>query len=238
MIISIPIPDKSKCLIKIGDKVNFDTPFYEQSSSKSVTIEVSKRLNISSSTIFHHLKKLVGDSIKKGEVLAAKKGFLTTIKIISEFDGIIKEIDHNKGICVLSVEEQKYSKTTAFFKGEAHNIDSHTIQIKVKSGKEFPLKKSDESFGGKTLYLDKNNEQTINSDCDNHVCISESITLYAQTKTEALGINGFITLSSLPNSTSLPFSQIKNIEDMKKIFQYAFPYCIILKEKSTIIFYE
>ena len=79
MIINVQTDEKSNCLIKEGDKVDFETPFFEKISQSTVTIDVSKKLDIDPGKIFRYLKKLVGEEIKKNQIIALKHSFLNSI---------------------------------------------------------------------------------------------------------------------------------------------------------------
>jgi hypothetical protein len=238
MLINIPIPDNAKCLLKNGDKVDIGTPYLEYKTTSSVSIPIAKKLGISPTSIFKHIKKFVGEPLKKGDIVASKKGLFTSVKIMSEYDGVLKEIDHNEGIFIIDIDDGTNKKDLSYFKGEVETINKKEIQIKVKSAKEYPLKQSTGNFGGKTIYITNIKSIEINTDCDNSICVAESISTYVQSKTEALGIHGYVTLNKLPEETELPNVLLKQIDHMKKIFELKLPYCIIDEKKGIIVFYQ
>lgn len=238
MIISIPIPEGTKCLLKIGTAVDLGQDFLEIENKVSVTIPLAKKFNIPAKDIFKHIKKFVGEPLTKGEILAVKKGFFTTTKILSEYEGTIKEIDHHEGHLVIETSTGEKNKLPAYFKGEIESINKSELKIKVKTGKEYPLKKTSGNFGGKAIYIEDSGVNSITADCNTAIGIAESFTSYSQSKTEALGIDGYISLNTLPEETRLPHAQIKQINDFKKIFEHKLNYCIINEKKSTIIFYQ
>lgn len=238
MIISIAIPEHAKCLLKNGSNVDIGTPFLEFSTQSLVNIPLAKKLKIHPASIFKYIKKFVGEPLKKGEVLALKKGFFSSTKILSEYDGIIKEIDHDDGQLLIEIENNEKKKTLAYFKGEVEEINKYELQLKVKTGKEYLTKKTTGNFGGQTMYLKDSDDKTITAECNNSICVVESPTSYTQSKTEALGINGFITLNSLPEETNLPNALFKQISDIKKVMEYKLPYCIVNEKKGTITFYD
>lgn len=238
MIISIPIPDNAKCLLKNGQTIDINQPFVEYSTITSISIPLSQKLQISSGDIFKYIVKFVGENIKKGEALAIKKGFFSSTKILSEYDGIIKEIDHNNGLCVIDVEKGEKKNILSYFKGEVTEINKKELHLKVKNPHEYLLKESTGNFGGKTIYLKNYSEKAITTQNCNTVCIAETITPYFQSKTEALGIDGYVSLNKLSENTSLPNALFKQIADIKKAIEQNFPYCIIDKKKSIIIFYQ
>ncbi|MBI4225484.1 hypothetical protein HY612_00015 [Candidatus Roizmanbacteria bacterium] len=238
MIITLFIPDDAKCLLKPGQDVDFNASFYEEKSRSEVNIAVSKKLHIPSDKIFKYLKKFVGDQINKGEVLAEKKSLIKSYFIISEYTGIIKEINHHDGNVIISTSKPQDNQVGAFFKGEVLEILKNQLKIKVGETKEFNLKQASENFGGRTFYLDDASKPISAPQASNKIMVIESITTYLKTKAEALGIKGFITLKSPPQDSDVPKAQIKNIEDFKKILQINLPYCLIDKQYSKIYFYK
>lgn len=238
MIILIPIPEHSKCSLKNGQNIDIGDPYIEFFTQSLIDIPLAKKLKIPPASIFKYIKKFVGESLKKSEVLAIKKGFFSSTKILSEYDGIIKEIDHNNGQLIIEVEGSDKKKVPSYFKGEIISISKNEIQLKVKSGKEYDLKNSVGDFGGKTMYLTNSDVNSITAECSTSICIAESLTSYIQSKTEALGVDGFVTLNSLPEKTNLPAALFKQIQDLKKVFEYKLPYCIVNGKKGTITFYQ
>lgn len=237
MIINVQTDEKSNCLIKEGDKVDFETPFFEKISQSTVTIDVSKKLDIDPGKIFRYLKKLVGEEIKKNQIIALKHSFLNSIKLVSQYDGHIKEVDHNTGKIILNIDKNEKSIEKCFFKGKIKSIKEKEIKIEVDKGDEYSLKIASTDFGGEVLYL-KNEADLYSSNVSKKIIIVNSISDYFQTKAEALGAKGYVTLLKLPDPTELNQALIKNIDDIKKIIKNNYPYCIINKQDNKIIFYQ
>ncbi|MDO8609803.1 MAG: hypothetical protein Q7R95_04595 [bacterium] len=239
MNISIPIPSDAKCLLKNGQTVNFETPFYENSSSEDIKIHIAKKLGIKPAVIFRYVKKYVGEQVKKGELLGIKKNLFTTSKVISEYEGMIKEIDHNDGSILISSRQGQIQKTNCYFIGEIIEINKNAINLKVKSFKEFTIKPTTINFGGETAYISNDKQESIvSSQINNRILVIDSISSYIQSKVEALGVIGFITLTKLNENSSLPMVQLKQIEDFKKINDLQHPYCIVDIKSSKIYFYH
>lgn len=237
MIINIQIDEKSNYLIKEGDKVDFETPFREKFSQSTITIDIAKKLDIDPSKIFRYLKKLVGEEIKKNQIIALKHSLLKSIKIISEYDGHIKEVDHNTGKITLNIDRNEKSIEKCFFKGKIKSIKNNEVKIEVNKGNEYSLKIALNNFGGEVLYL-KNEDNLYSSNVSKKIVIIDSISDYFQTKAEALGARGFVTLIKLSDPTELNQALIKNIDDIKKIIKDNYPYCIINRQDNKIIFYQ
>ncbi|OGK42521.1 hypothetical protein A3A46_01380 [Candidatus Roizmanbacteria bacterium RIFCSPLOWO2_01_FULL_37_13] len=238
MILTISIPDDAKSLLKSGQKVHFGDPFLEDHIRYEITVEVSKKLRIHSDKIFKYLKKFVGDPVNKGELLAEKKGLIKTHTIISEYTGLIKEINHYEGNVIISTSKSQGNQVKAFFKGEVVEIIKNQLKIKVEETHEFNLKQASKNFGGQTIYLKDSSKPIFATQTASRIMVIESINAYLKAKAEALGISGFVTLKNPPQDSSLPKAQIKSIEDYKKIIHLNLPYCLIDKQFSKIYFYK
>lgn len=94
MHLKIKLPETGECLIKVGDSVDFSTPFVLVNKAVEVQIPIAQKLGIKPDKIFRHLKKFVGEKLAKGDVIAAKKSLFSTQKIHAPSEGLIKEIDH------------------------------------------------------------------------------------------------------------------------------------------------
>ena len=239
MILTISIPSDGKCLLKPGQIVDFDTDFLENKLNSEITINVSKKLGIASDKIFNYLKKFVGDPIKRGEIIAEKKGLISNLTVESNYTGFIKEINHYDGNVIISSSGgQQTNKIKAFFKGEVVDLNKNQLKIKVGHLQEFNIKLVTDNFGGQTFYLKDATKPIFSLQTSNKIMVIESITAYLKTKAEALGIKGFVTLKTPPQESNLPKAQIKNIEDFKKVLHLNFPYCLVDKQYSKIYFYR
>ncbi|HLL61188.1 MAG TPA: hypothetical protein VK338_05705, partial [Candidatus Nitrosocosmicus sp.] len=103
MNITLTLPKDAELHIKNGDQIDFGDKFFSVYSSELVTINVAEKLHIKPETIFHYLNKIIGEEIKKDEIIALKKNGLMTHKIVSDYNGRLKEIDHHTGAIILNV---------------------------------------------------------------------------------------------------------------------------------------
>jgi hypothetical protein len=237
MIITFKIPDRSYCLLKLGQKVDFQTPFIEKKTAKDLEIDVANQLRINPKNIFRYLKKLVGDKVEKNEVLAEKKGLLTTIRSYSQQSGIIKEIDHNRGMIIIESTTSEKNKILSPFIGEVEKINKEELHIRLNKAEEFSTKNVDADFGGKTVYFD--HSKNYNSlELSEKIIITDKIDSFFQIKAEALGIKGLVTYEKLEEQTELKTAILKNIEDLKKIKKLSFPYCTVISQSAKIYFYQ
>lgn len=238
MFLIITIPDEIKCLLKTGQKVDFNTPFFENKVVREETVTISDKLGIPQDKIFKYLKKFVGDRLEKGDVIAEKRGLISIDVVVSEYAGIVKEINHYDGSIVISTLTAKDSETKAFFKGEVEKIEKSKLKLKVQEVEEFRLKQATENFGGQVFYFIDPQKSIFATQTSNKIIVSEIISSYLKVKLEALGIKGFVSLKNPPPDSNLPKAQIKNSEDFNKILHLNFPHCLIDKQYSKIYFYR
>ena len=237
MVISIPIFDFDRCLLKEGQLVDFNTPFLEKKVEEEINIAIAKNLNVPPQKIFHYLKKFVGESIEKNETIASNKGLFTTKKVISKHSGLIKEINHSDGSITISSKTEVQNTINSFFKGKVDKIKKNEVTIEVEKGEQVPAKNVGVNFGGKTFYSD-NNSHFLSENIFNSIIVCENITSYLKAKAEALGCQGFLILSKLTEESGISHAQFKNIDDYKKIVKSKFPYCTVVNASSIIYFYK
>jgi hypothetical protein len=240
MILTIPLLYQGKILIKAGQKVDFDVPLYEEKKAEEVKIHLSQRLEISPNKIFDYLKKFVGEQVKKGDLLAVKKSFFEDKKILSEIDGLLKEINHNEGYILIDSAIKKEKTRHCFFKGEVRSVEKNQIKLNVNQLKDYRIKESagiGDDLGGRTFYLKEKQESFTEEEVDGRIIVGAELSSYQTTKLEALGARAFATLHHI-NHASIPSVIFKNIEDSKSAFNNQLPYCIIDGREGKIFFYS
>jgi hypothetical protein len=239
MVITLDIPEGGHLLLKMGQKVDVDTPMMEIKTEEKTELHIAKELNIPPDKIFQHLKKFVGDHIEKNDLLAIKKGLFSKQDFFSPIEGIINEIDHVDGKLVVAIEKSKKDTIPTLIKGEVIKVEKKQVEIKVKKVEEFLLKTIDHDFGGQCYYLRSTHGTELKPEEIVHkIIFTKSISDYFQRKIETLGALGFITLNKLSEPTDLPTAQIKNITDFEKIINHKYPYCFLSQKLSKIFVYE
>ncbi len=239
MILSIQIPAGSHVKVKAGEIIDFKTPLFEIVSNAEYSIPLAQKLGVSPSRIFHHLKKFVGEEIKKGDLLALKKELFSTKRVTSDYDGKIQEINHTEGTIIITIKGKK-TLTYSPIKGEVAEIKTKEIAIHVKEGKEYELKKASQDFGGEVYYYANSPAYQLVSSLDvsNKILIAESLSAYVQSKMEALAIIGCVMLAKLPEDSDRPYAQIKRIQELSNIMKNEYPYCYVDSKSSKIFFYK
>jgi len=237
MIITYSFPSDTVCLLKEGSKVDFQTFLLEKKIGKELEINIATELGIEPENIFRHLKKLVGEKVVKDDLLGEKKGLLSTKKFSSPETGIIKEIDHHKGILIIATTSKEKNKILSPFKGEVEKVNKESLQIKINKGEGFPVKNVAADFGGEVLYFESSSSYSP-ADLSQKIIFTDKINSYLQVKTEALGIKGYVTLEKLPEKPDSYFANLKNIDDFKKIKKLNYPYCTVMVQSAKIYFYQ
>ncbi|EKE13986.1 MAG: hypothetical protein ACD_12C00724G0008 [uncultured bacterium] len=237
MLINIPLSVSDHCLLKEGQTVDFETPFLQKKVEEEINISIAKNLSVPPEKIFHYLKKFVGESIEKNEIIALNKGVFTTKKIVSKYSGLIKEIDHSNGSITILSKTEIENTVNSYFKGTVNKIRKNELIIEVNKGEQFPVKNASKNFGGKTFYSERNYDLKTEN-VFNSIVVCENITSYYKAKAEALGCQGFLSLTKLSEETGAFYAQLKNINDYKKIIKIKFAYCTILSNSSTIYLYQ
>jgi len=241
MIIDLTIPNKNNVLVKSGDKIDLETKILKIAKNDVIKINIAKKLNITPEKIFHYLKKFVGDKIKKGDKLAYKKNLFFNQYIFSDYDGILKEINHQTGEITLELNDKKNQTEKDFFSplaGEVVTIENNIIRIKVKRKKTIELKQNNSKVFGAKIFILEDNQQIILENIEKKIIITEKINDLVQTKCEALGAYGFLTIKKLNNPTNLFNNQFKNLDDWSKIRKENFSYCFIENNSSKMILYD
>jgi len=236
MKITFSIAGDEELQIKTGQTVKIGDLLYQQGSTENLIVNLAKKLHIKPNNIFFSLKKAVGDEINKGDLVAENKSLLTHRLYRSEYTGILKEISHHDGSITISVKQETSDKTTrcySYFQGEIIHIAGREITIKVTHQSSFPLKSASQDFGGLVSFIknDGSDQETI-QDIDNRIIIADKISEYQQSKFEALGAGGFVTIQPLPKPTELPFAL------SKQTLMGDFTACIIDKKNNTIFLYN
>ena len=239
MTIKITFPQDIRCLFKNGDKIEFGQPFLEKKEKNQAEIYIAKELGIQPKKIFRYLKKFVGDTVNKDEIIALKKDFFSERKILCPFNGIIKEIDHDLGKIIFTVDEKDKKIISAYFQGEVVKVKDGLLELSVNKANEYSIKKTEIGFGGQIFYLTEKDVIQLSVNMINKkIIVAENVSSLTQTKIEALGSIGLVISVQPQDQPSIPFAVLKNPSDFTKILSEKFPYCYIDQLSSKIFFYE
>ena len=236
MNLTIYIPNHQELLVSVGQDVDLKSPFLKKSSPTNVVLKISESLGFRPERIFKFLKKFVGETVKKGELLAEYKTFLSSKQFVSNFEGLIKEVNHQTGTLLIETATDQKNIIPCFFQGTVIGIDGNLLQLQVNELVKYQTQPQKTYTGGQVTYHKDKNKLTEETISNKFICV-DAIKLFDQVKQETLGANGFITLSDLKKETKLPKIKIKKIEDFKQILDGHLPYCITGEDDTTIYFY-
>jgi hypothetical protein len=236
MDIKIPLPKQGKILVKEDQKINFNQPIFEASTERNIEVDIASSLKIHPSKIFTYLKKFIEDEVKENDVLAERKTFFGTKKAVSPQSGKIKEINHETGIVIISALIDK--KTIySYFSGKVKTIEKNTMIVSLTNAKEYPIKNASDDFGGECFFFLA--DVPIDAELiENKILVTKSINSLDQTKIEALGAKGIVTIKPLPNQSEIYFCYMKNLPDFEAVAKRKFFGCTVIKNESRIYFYD
>ena len=238
MKIPVKIPENSELLIKSGQTVDLETPFHRSKGKKMTRIPLAEILGFKPEKIFMVLKKVVGDTVKKGDLLAEYQAMFSTKQYLSAVAGIIKEIDHNLGTVTLELDSEDSKVTMCFFNGLVDAIMGDHIEVKVKRSQKFDTRETKHYIGGPVYYINEINQPLTEENISKKCIFGVSINTMDQSKLETLGARAFIT--HINNSQNLNIKQIilQNSDDFEHIQKEQYPFCIMGVDKKSIYFYE
>lgn len=238
MIITLTLPKNAHLKVKKGEMIDFGDPLYAVASRQEIKINIAERLAVKPEDIFRHVVKVIGERVKKGELIAKKKKLLKTDKIYSDYDGVIKEINHQTGEILLTTDKDGQDIIPSYFEGLVEQIGRNQLKIEVENGKEFELKEINADGGGEIFYFKEEalffsiTEEQIR----NKIIVLEKLKSHIEAKGEALGCSGFVLLiGKLPSS--LPAAKIKKIDDYQRIIQLNRKYVIYSKNDKKVAVY-
>lgn len=238
MILTISLQDKGKILYKVGQHISMGDPFYKTRVCHEVRLSLVEKLAIEPKNIFRHLKKNVGDKINKEELLAEKRSLFSSKQYKSEYEGLIKEVDHIEGIVLIEITQEEEQQNRAYFTGEVVEIDKKEMKLKVNKGKVLDAKDISEDFGGPIIILPDNPNNLTEEEIKGRVYCSRKLLGYEQMKIEALGAVGIISLHSLSERSGIPFAHLNEIKNWEELNASSFLYCTTDKKNSKIYFYN
>lgn len=237
----LSIPDNTKILIKKGDSIKIGDQLFLKETSQTVTVDISTPLKISKADVFHYIKKMIGDSVKTGEVLAQKKKFLGSKDVQSPVDGTISKIDHEKGeITIQTGTVENHNTQNAFFAGTIIDIDQskQILTVECKDATSKPFKSIKQDFGGELFYFsDESLFYTVQeSEVENKVLLIEELKSFIVSKCEALSVSGFVYQKG-EVVTQIP-SLLVSSDDFKELVKSQKKYILFSHLEKKALIYE
>lgn len=118
------LPIKGETLVKLGEKVDFDTEVAKcKVIGDSYLLDASDLLDIDKEDVANFLIKKIGDNVKKGEIIARKTGFFGLINKVVEspVDGTLERVSDLTG--KITIQQLPIPvEVTAFIPGKVINV--------------------------------------------------------------------------------------------------------------------
>lgn len=238
----VKVPPNSDLLISPGQTVDFNTPLLRKKSTQAKMVPLANILKFEPDKIFMNLRKLVGEELRPGDLIAEHKTVFATKQYYSEVNGTITEINHMTGSIVIEMVTENDNEMNCFFKGEVVQIAENRIELKVKKYKEFDIFPIKQYFGAEVFYIQPGTTPIITEeDVENKFICAEEIKPFEQVKLEALGAVGMITpTDDIPSSQKrdLITVMLRQVADFHNARELQYPYCLIGDAQNTIFLYE
>ena len=238
MKVPVKIPSNAEILIQTGQKVDFSTPFMQKKGKKKMEIPLARTLHFHPEKIFLNLKKVIGDRVQKGEMLAEHKAFLSTKQYFSKVDGIISEVNHITGNLILDIESSDLHITNCFFTGEVMAIHEDHIEIGVNKMQKFETTEALDHYGGAQVFYLENAASCAEEDVEAKYVCTTLIDPLAHIKIEAFGAQAYITDTKKNVNGTIKQIVLQNPEDFQEIKNHKYPYCLVGFDNTSIFLYE
>ncbi|GEM_PF-1271783 len=242
--LTFPLPEGAHPTIQVGAMVHVGDVIGHISKKPvtSQTIPVAQILKFNPAKIFKHLKKTIGDTVYKGDVLAIKDGVLTAKKYIAEADGVLTGVNHHSGEIVIeqTQNEAKDLALHSLIAGTVEAIEPTHLIIKVQKTLEIETQNAPhKSFGGEVVLTDAKGAMQLSlSDVQGKVVIATELSDYTMSKLQTLGAAYFVVIDDTPETSSEEQLSLKNVNDMQTIIDFSPKAVYANATGNTIIFYR
>ncbi len=236
----VDLPQNAKVSVTVGTPLGLTSKLYTISDTEDLILPITTELKAKPEDIFQLVNLVIGDLVKKGDVLAQKKGVFGMKKVISPESGKLTAINHVTGEITISVEKSETKSLLAPVEGTVTNIDTTrgAIVISVPSGEEFSVEIiSDQAAGGEISYVDVSYITSDLSSVKDKIVVIEEISPAAASKFEVLDAVAFIYLTG-SHSSPTPHAKIKNKQDFEKLKGSKKKKAVLLPKQKKIITYS
>jgi len=220
--VTFPIPRHAKLYISPGDKINPQTFIAEESAKATEEIlHLARIMNVNPVNIYQYFKKQLGEYVKKGEVIAEKKGILSSCIVRSPVSAKLVSIDIKKGTLSLLPElPKKIHKVFFPFAGIVKKIDKAFLEVEIEGIIFTVVKGAGKEVTGKLNYFGERRLQLldISSDVDNSIVACQDVSEDTLVKLDVLGARGLI-LAQEPAATDISWVQAGQ-EIIRKLSAY------------------
>jgi hypothetical protein len=194
------IVGSGKLTVKKGDEVNpSDILGRYIFSSGFASVDLAKKLGVSPKEVGKYLKRQIGSTIFKGELLAEKSGMFSKKVVISPTDGVVEDLSKETGQLRIRFISKQISLTSGVYGiVESANQTTGEILIKTCVTEIYGLLGSGKERGGVLKVLKSGGELTndsdINASFSNHILLCGGL-VYSSAIKKAIGVgvSGIIT---------------------------------------------
>ncbi len=240
MVITVHVPIYDDLLVKKGQHVDFDTVLVRTQQKNRVEVSLMKELGIGPRQFFQSLKKVVGETVSRGELLAEAPGLFAMQRYYSDHSGMIIEVNHSKGTVTIELSgEGEYSDAhKCFFVGEVVNVEHNKVGLRVHNYVDFPIGAVEETFGGHLQSITDIPMSQVTIDHVQNKIVCGDVTHIDIPKLEVLEARGIIAIAHIDDVASIPQVILARADHHQKIQDTILPYCLISKEDQKLYIYE
>lgn len=238
MKIQVKIPEKAKILVKVGDKVDFKTPLYTKNDKKKISVPIAEKMGLRPENIFMVLKKVIGDKLQKGDIIAENKSFFSTTRYLSELNGVISSIDSKNGIIVIEEDSDQDSVCNCHFTGTIDGVYDGYLELIISDAHKIKTSQSTPEFGGMVHYHISSNTNLTDDEVEGSCIFLRDMDEIETAKLETLGAKAIILNKKIESMSELAKIIIEKEDDFKHLETKRFPYLLVSHEPNTVIFYK
>ncbi|HLD27209.1 MAG TPA: hypothetical protein VJB63_04630 [Patescibacteria group bacterium] len=238
MLITMSLPKNAELLAEKGKKITYHDPLYRMHNGSDHIIDIGQKLSISPKHIFNYMIKMVGEKVRKNEIIAHRKNTFSVKNVHADTDGVIQKIDHLSGHITIHIDKDENHIVQSFFTGTIQEKENNTLTIYLEKGQRIELVDITHDSGGKIFYFtDESLYFNINEEgIKNRIVIIEYLSPHIQIKCEALGARGFGYVEK-KGQIVLPHMVFKK-DDYIKMLQSRQTFIICSAFEKSAILYE
>ena len=238
MKVEIHLPKSAKISFHLPKRVRFDETIFKIAKKKKEVLNIAKELKIEPEKIYNYLKKLIGERVEKGEILAEKKTLFSKKTFQSPFSGRVVEINHFSGTLTLETQEAESFEEFKGLQGEIVEKKGNKLVVDLKDLIALKVKKTNlpNLLAGRLSKIEKekNFEKT---DVENQIVLIEKTSDYIENKLLALKTKAIITLYP-PKNKNLKFAQLSKVSDFSLAFENKKNFALIDPIQNMLYIYN
>lgn len=210
-IINLSIPPSAKVTVAVGDRITYKTTIAKTGESREIeTIHLAKLLGVPNNQISKHLRKMVGEKVSSGDILAEKTGLFSSSKVRSPLNGKIAEMDLSLGtLSLVKYSREVREDLVSPIEGNVVGIGRSAIEIETESHLFKGIKGEGKSVIGDLRYIDSPQVGILDfhDDIENSIVMCGSAGEATLIKFSVLGVLGVI-LQKVSANITLPWVQV------------------------------